>query len=198
MKKLTTVEKQGLRVLTSKQIAECYEVDKKQIRQNFKNNRKHFVEGKHYICLVGTDLKEFKNRVENFDLVERRANILYLWTEKGALLHAKSLNTNKAWEVYDYLVDFYFRAKEVKQNALVQEAGRLVVNVPENAEILNAIQKIEDDITAMKVLLENCKMYISEETFKERRRATSEIVSLIIKDMTLFLGITPVVIRKQI
>lgn len=28
------------------------------------------------------------------------------------LLHAKSLNTDKAWEVYDYLVDFYFRAKE--------------------------------------------------------------------------------------
>ena len=31
---------------------------------------------------------------------------------KGALLHAKSLNTDKAWQVYDYLVDFYFRAKE--------------------------------------------------------------------------------------
>lgn len=31
---------------------------------------------------------------------------------KGALLHAKSLNTNKAWQVYDYLVDFYFRVKE--------------------------------------------------------------------------------------
>ncbi len=37
---------------------------------------------------------------------------MYLWTEKGALLHAKSLNTNKAWKVYDYLVDFYFRVKE--------------------------------------------------------------------------------------
>ena len=28
------------------------------------------------------------------------------------MLHAKSLKTDKAWEVYDYLVDFYFRAKE--------------------------------------------------------------------------------------
>lgn len=41
-----------------------------------------------------------------------KANKLYLCTEKGALLHAKSLNTDRAWEVYDYLVDFYFWAKE--------------------------------------------------------------------------------------
>ena len=47
-----------------------------------------------------------------FDTQFKYAKSLYLWTEKGALLHAKSLNTDKAWEVYDYLVDFYFRAKE--------------------------------------------------------------------------------------
>lgn len=45
----------------------------------------------------------------------KKVSILYLWTEKGALLHAKSLNTDRAWEVYDYLVDFYFRAKETEK-----------------------------------------------------------------------------------
>ena len=47
-----------------------------------------------------------------FNTSFKYAKSLYLWTEKGALLHAKSLNTDKAWEVYDYLVDFYFRVKE--------------------------------------------------------------------------------------
>ena len=41
--------------------------------------------------------------------------------KKGALLHAKSLNTDKAWEVYDYLVDFYFRAKEGEKIPVVKE-----------------------------------------------------------------------------
>lgn len=62
--------------------------------------------------MSGDELRAFKNQVEIFELVNSRTSHLYLWTEKGALLHAKSLNTDKAWEVYDYLVDFYFRAKE--------------------------------------------------------------------------------------
>ncbi|MDR1208858.1 MAG: hypothetical protein LBK41_00865 [Clostridiales bacterium] len=40
-----------------------------------------------------------------------KLNKLYLWTERGALLHAKSLNTDKAWEVYDRLVETYFRVR---------------------------------------------------------------------------------------
>lgn len=57
-------------------------------------------------------MRAFKNQVENFDLVDGRASHRYLWTEKGALLHAKSLNTDKAWEAYEYLVDFYRACQE--------------------------------------------------------------------------------------
>ena len=117
-----TVEVKGIRVLTSGQIAECYGTTLDCIKQNFHANRNRYVEGKHYIALSGDELKAFKdwvrkahlvnNQVRITNLVGRQASHLYLWTEKGALLHAKSLNTDKAWEVYDYLVDFYFRAKE--------------------------------------------------------------------------------------
>lgn len=107
-----TVEVKGLRVLTTSQIAQAYETKEIQIHQNFKNNRARFIEGKHYIALSGDELKSFKNHLEKIEVVKNRTSHLYLWTEKGALLHAKSLNTDKAWEVYDYLVDFYFRAKE--------------------------------------------------------------------------------------
>lgn len=107
-----TIEFEGTRVLTTRQIADAYETKEIQIHQNFKNNRMRFVEGKHYISLSGDELKTFKNHLEKIEVVKSRTSHLYLWTEKGALLHAKSLNTDKAWEVYDYLVDFYFRAKE--------------------------------------------------------------------------------------
>ena len=137
MNNLFVVESRGQRVLTSAQIAECYGTTVDCIKQNFHANKSRFVEGKHYISLTGNELKDFKNKVripypvknenENevriphsaeikakyqFDTQFKYAKSLYLWTEKGALLHAKSLNTDKAWEVYDYLVDFYFRAKE--------------------------------------------------------------------------------------
>lgn len=106
------VEQNGVRVLTTSQLTEWYQTEEWQIKQNFRNNKKRFVLGKHYIALQGEELRAFKSKVENIYLVGKTAKILYLWTEKGALLHAKSLNTDKAWEVYDYLVDFYFRAKE--------------------------------------------------------------------------------------
>lgn len=109
---LQTIEKMGMRVLTSRQLAEAYETEPIQIQQNYANNKMRYVEGKHYFFLVGEELRRFKSDFENFEVVARTTNRLYLWTEKGALLHAKSLNTDKAWEVYDYLVDFYFRAKE--------------------------------------------------------------------------------------
>lgn len=46
---------------------------------------------------------------------QNKIRTLYLWTEKGALLHAKSLNTDKAWQVYEFLVDNYFNPKQKKQ-----------------------------------------------------------------------------------
>ena len=136
MQNLQVIEQDGIRVLTSKQLAEAYETTPERIKQNFQANRDRYIKQKHYICLSKERLKEFKNRGGNSSLVSNRANILYLWTEKGALLHAKSLNTDRAWEVYDYLVDFYFRAKEnaesvVRRKDLTPRKAELVMNPQE-------------------------------------------------------------------
>ena len=106
-----TVEVKGMKVLTTRQIAEAYGVSKDKIIYNFNYNKDRYVLGKHYIEVFGEELRRLKRTCE-FQSSFKYAKTLYLWTEKGALLHAKSLNTDKAWEVYDYLVDFYFRAKE--------------------------------------------------------------------------------------
>lgn len=147
------VEVKGIRVLTSKQLAKEYGATPQKIKQNFANNRKRFVEGKHYISFTGDDLRTFKNQVENIDLVDGRTSHLYLWTEKGALLHAKSLNTDKAWEVYDYLVDFYFRAKE--QPPVVQETKPAPVeNVEPTDRRSYYFCKPDNPMKALEILLQ--------------------------------------------
>lgn len=108
------IEVKGRRVLTTKQIAELYGTDVGTVQYNFRYSKNKYVLEKHYIEVVGEELKEMKRTSEIHSSL-KQVKHLYLWTEKGALLHAKSLNTDKAWEVYDYLVDFYFRAKEKEE-----------------------------------------------------------------------------------
>lgn len=142
------IELKGIRVLTTKQLAECYGSDSETLKNNFAYNRKRFVEGKHYIPLEGAELKDFKARYEIHTNL-KYARILYLWTEKGALLHAKSLNTDKAWEVYDYLVDFYFRAKEGKTAPTVKETKPSPVQEKKKQEL----PQMDNPIHILKVLL---------------------------------------------
>lgn len=196
MQNLFVIESRGQRVLTSAQIADCYNTTVDCIKQNFHANRSRYVEGKHYIALTGSELREFKNKVRIPDLVKNEsknevriphtaeikaqyqfntqfkyAKSLYLWTEKGALLHAKSLNTDKAWEVYDYLVDFYFRAKEqppvvqAKTEPVKKLSGREVVDIPENAEMQAAIQEVHKQLVAIDAVLKAYNRYQCKENY---------------------------------
>lgn len=196
-----TIEQQGIRVLTTKQIAREYEVKEQQISQNFKNNRTKFIEGKHYVSLSGDELKEFKKRFEKIEVVNSRASHLYLWTEKGALLHAKSLNTDKAWEVYDYLVDFYFRAKdkplEEKKETLPQKNVSRRIKIENEAGICKAIQNIRDDLTCMDVLLRDCKHAEWESTYRNHRNAALDIISVIAKDFLYLMDLEPAVLEER-
>lgn len=105
------IEQNGQRVLTTAQLAEAYGTTAKEIAYNFNGNKKHYTDGKHFYCLTGETLRKFKHDSGNSGIaIPKNVNRYYLWTERGALLHAKSLNTDKAWEVYDFLVEHYFRA----------------------------------------------------------------------------------------
>ena len=111
MNDLIPVEYRAVRVLTTEQLAQAYECEPKQIKQNFNNNKEHFEEGKHYFKLDGEDLHDFKNKVENIDLVGKNAKILYLWTRRGASRHSKMLGTDRAWEMFDALEESYFNPR---------------------------------------------------------------------------------------
>lgn len=152
MYNLTTTEYHGIRVLTSAQVAEMYGTDTKTISYNFSYNKKKYTEGKHYIKLEGNELREFKANREIPDCHKFSAH-LYLWTESGALLLAKSLNTEKAWKAYEYLVDFYFRAKE--QEAELPPKKEVVPTQTKTEPIKNkvTIPHMEEPIFIFKNLL---------------------------------------------
>lgn len=104
------IERAGERVLTTAQLAAEYGTDTITLQQNFHNNKKRYIEGKHFYIVTGEALRTLKRDLEKIELaIPKNVNRYYLWTERGALLHAKSLNTDKAWAVYDFLVEYYFR-----------------------------------------------------------------------------------------
>lgn len=145
MNELKITEYKGIRVLTTQQIAEAYGTDTKIISKNFSRNKERYIEGKHFICLEGEELKEFKTK-RHFD-DSSRINKLYLWTEKGAFLHAKSLNTDKAWEVYDRLVDEYFEKDSRKPMTIAEQIQLLAQG---NVELEEKIEAVNDDLQEFK------------------------------------------------
>ena len=120
---IQVIEHNGERVLTNEQMAQVYECDPHQIRQNFSNNADRFEEGKHFYKLEGEALKAFKNQVEILDSVGigKRASSLILWTRRGAARHCKMLGTDRAWDMFDSLEEHYFNRQEVLQPSYMIE-----------------------------------------------------------------------------
>ena len=145
MNELQITEYKNIRVLTTQQIAEAYGSDTRVISNNFNRNKDRYVEGKHYICLEGDELKDFKTNHQFDD--SSRINKLYLWTEKGAFLHAKSLNTDTAWEVYDRLVDNYFEKPKTVPMTTDQKIQLLAQG---NVELTERIDKVDKDLQEFK------------------------------------------------
>jgi hypothetical protein len=142
--KLIPIDYKGQRILTTELIAQSYEVEERKITDNFNNNKKRYTEGKHYFLLKGEELKLFKSNNEIF-CIAPNVNKLYIWTERGALFHAKSLNTDRAWEIYEELEDTYFKVQELK----------------ENIELLSAkgeIQELKSTVSEFKRLTEEAKL----------------------------------------
>ncbi|MEZ7173618.1 ORF6N domain-containing protein [Sporosarcina sp. OR05] len=114
MQQLQVIEHANRRVLTTNQLAEAFETNGKIITRNFQRNKERYEIGKHYYSLSGEDLNQFKASRQN-DGTLKFVSVLYLWTELGAWLHAKSLNTDKAWEAYRMLIEEYYAITQMRQ-----------------------------------------------------------------------------------
>lgn len=110
----------GLPVVTTEMLAKAYGCDTTSIKTNFNRNRERFVEGKHFFMLTNGDLRKFRDCVTNCNaqndctktfgsVVPARTRNLTLWLERGAARHAKMLNTDQAWDVFEMLEETFFR-----------------------------------------------------------------------------------------
>jgi hypothetical protein len=113
---LSVITYQQQPVVTTELLAQLYGTDEKNIQQNFARNTDRFVDGKHFIKLEGEALRDFKKSLtlsEKVSEIPRQTRNLLLWTERGAARHAKMLDTEQAWEVFEKLEDCYFAVKAV-------------------------------------------------------------------------------------
>ena len=141
--KLTVIEYNNKRILTTKQLAEVYETAENNIKNNFNNNKDRFIEGKHYYILTGEELKQFILQVKEIDLqISNKTRTLYLWTERGASRHCKILDTDKAWEQFDNLEETYFKSKHSYQIEDPIERAKQWIKEQEQKKLLE--EKIQE------------------------------------------------------
>lgn len=107
-------------VVTTEVLAKYFECDINNLNQNFKRNAERFIENKDFFKVSGDALKQFKDFVTESHLVQIQISphtpILHLWTRWGAFRHAKILNNDRAWEIYEQLVEFYFDHEKFEWN----------------------------------------------------------------------------------
>lgn len=118
---VNVVEYKNLPVLTTEQLSEFYGTDSVRIQQNHLRNAERFTEGRHFFKVEGEHLKDLKKSLTSSKIVSPNARSIILWTEKGAARHAKILDTDQAWEVFEKLEDCYFAMRENAQPKPLKE-----------------------------------------------------------------------------
>ncbi|MGT5946710.1 P22AR C-terminal domain-containing protein [Escherichia coli] len=117
---LSPITHNQIPVITTELLAQLYCTEINNIKVNYTRNSERFVEGKHFFKVVGDELKNLRVTLSNSQTpVSPKTRSLILWTERGAARHAKMLETDQAWDVFEKLEDCYFR--QCKKNTGKQE-----------------------------------------------------------------------------
>lgn len=177
MNPLQPIVKNGIRVLTTSQLAQAYGSDKQLIVNNFNRNRERYTEGKHFISLEGQEKTDFIDQ-HQIDLSLKNAKMLYLWTEKGAWLHAKSLNTDAAWDAYEMLVDEYY---SIKNNVIPLSKDQALITVLRTtADLVEDHQQLKEEQHEIRKLIIQVDQKVEEQItldHGEQRRMQKAISS---------------------
>lgn len=164
----------GENVLTSVQLAECYGVDRKILNNNFARNKDKYIENIHYYKLEGEALKAYKEGIPQIEEQLKFTPVLVFWTEKGCLLHSKSLNTDTAWAVYEQLVDTYFRAKTLElQLSNLSPQLQLLINVEMQQKAF------KEEIKVLTQRVDNIKNIVTLTPAADWRKTTNNIINKI-------------------
>ncbi|EIC3241186.1 ORF6N domain-containing protein [Escherichia coli] len=145
---LSPITHNQIPVITTELLAQLYGTEPVRIRQNHHENKVRFVEGKHFFKVVGNDLKELRVALNySQNPISPKARSLILWTERGAARHAKMLETDQAWDVFEKLEDCYFSQKEPSTPVSCQKSyDTRVLCYQQCGVTVSTIQLRDDDI----------------------------------------------------
>lgn len=198
MNNLIPLEFKNQRIITTKVLAEEFGTEEKNIQMNFSNNQSRFKEGKHFIKLEGQTLKEFKNSLPN-EIREplKFAPVLYLWTEKGAARHAKILDTDEAWDVYEELEETYFRVKNGQPNleGLSPQLQALINLELQQKKLNEKIEQVREEASKSREEVQAMREVVTLDT-NSWRKDTATLINKIATKLGGFGHIQP--IREEI
>ncbi|OKA19985.1 hypothetical protein BJR05_26895 [Bacillus cereus] len=100
-----------------KEVAEIHKKEVKHINQRINENRKRFINNVDIIDLLGvgltdTEIQRFGFTQQAINSYRGRNGSIYLLSERGYAKLLKILEDDKAWELYDILVDEYFNMRK--------------------------------------------------------------------------------------
>ncbi|HAX2929226.1 TPA: ORF6N domain-containing protein [Escherichia coli] len=145
---LSPITHNQIPVITTELLAQLYCTEINNIKVNYTRNSERFVEGKHFFKVVGDELKNLRVTLSNSQTpVSPKTRSLILWTERGAARHAKMLETDQAWDVFEKLEDCYFRQKDPSAPVSCQKSyDTRVLCYQRGGVTVSTIQLRDDDI----------------------------------------------------
>ncbi|EOK7308181.1 ORF6N domain-containing protein [Escherichia coli] len=153
---LSPITHNQIPVITTELLAQLYGAGVKNIQNNYARNAERFIEGKHFFKVAGDALKNLRvalNYSQNLQpslrglQISPKARSLILWTERGAARHAKMLETDQAWDVFEKLEDCYFRQKDSSAPVSCQKSyDTRVLCYQRGGVTVSTIQLRDDDI----------------------------------------------------
>lgn len=140
------------RAMLVKDIAKIHGKELRQINQSIDMNRSHFKDGVDIVDLLNQS-DGFRKFAKSQGLIgSNRTKHVYLLSERGYLKLLKIMDDDKAWDIYNEIVDNYFNMRAaIKENKpQIVEPSRLFI-MQRNADtrraqtILKALDIVQDD-----------------------------------------------------
>lgn len=158
---LSQITHNQIPVLTTELLAHLYGTDVANIKMNHSRNQTRFLEGKHYFKIVGDDLKNLRVTFSYLQISPKTRSLI-LWTERGAARHAKMLETDQAWDVFEKLEDSYFSQKQppaTQKSPIENDGCALLIHFNNHGQV-EFTEKVSAD--AMVCTLERFKFYLEQ------------------------------------
>lgn len=172
---------EGKKAMLVKDIARIHNQQLGEINRRINDNRKRFKTGVDIsdLKLNGLDPSTFENLGFNKQSVANSNNI-YLLSERGYSKLLKLLEDDKAWEIYDELVDSYFDMRqEITAKAI--DTSNLSPELQFMNTVVQALVNQELETKEVKTRIDNISNLVRMNTTDWRKNAVKVLRSIAIK-----------------